>query len=45
MTAKHWMFALLKEILVAAVAPEAPCKMCMVNEQMKDNFTNFYLKL
>lgn len=41
MTAKRWMFALLKEMLVDKLDPEAPCKIYVVNEQMKDNFSKY----
>lgn len=41
MTAKSWMFALLKEMLVDKLDPEAPCKIYVVNEQMKDNFSKY----
>lgn len=43
MTAKSWIFALLKEMLEDVVDPEAPCKIYVVNEQIKDNFTKYIL--
>jgi len=37
------MFVLLKEMLVDGVDAEAPCKICVVNEQMKDSITKYTL--
>lgn len=45
MTAKSWMFALLKEVLVDVVDPQAPCKIYIANEQVKGNFTECTLSL